>query len=95
LNFFHFPYTHLTHIQLFESRIPCECRRKYIWETSRPLGTKLKEDKYNLRLGIVGKSKLAAHAIEEIQRTDWDKTYIVQTEASSYRKYKGATYVMY
>ena len=39
-------------------------------ETSRPLGTRLREHEYNLRQGNVEKSKLAAHAIEEGHRID-------------------------
>jgi predicted GIY-YIG superfamily endonuclease len=34
-------------------RIPCECSRKYTGETSRQLSMRLKEHKYNFRLGHV------------------------------------------
>ena len=51
-------------------RIACECGGKYTRETSRPLGTRLREHEYNLRQGNVEKSKLAAHAIEEGHRID-------------------------
>ena len=34
-------------------RIPCECGRKYAEETSRPLGTRLREHKYALRLSKI------------------------------------------
>jgi hypothetical protein len=67
-------------------RIPCECGRQYAGETSRPLGTGLKEHKYNLRLGVVEKSKLAAHAVEEDHRNDWDKTDIRIKQNNSCRK---------
>jgi hypothetical protein len=48
-----------------------------------------------LRLGNVGKCKLAAHAIEEDHRIDRHKTDIVQIEPNdSYRKYKAAAYML-
>jgi hypothetical protein len=36
--------------------IPCECGRRYVRETSRPLGVRIKEHKHNLKQGLLEKS---------------------------------------
>jgi hypothetical protein len=45
--------------------IPCECGRRYIGETSRPLTVRRREHKHNLKEGYLEKSKLVQHAFEE------------------------------
>jgi hypothetical protein len=45
--------------------IPCDCCRSYIGETSRPSEVRIKEHKYNLKQGLLEKSKLAENAYEE------------------------------
>jgi hypothetical protein len=68
----------------------------YTVETNRPLGTRLKEHNYNLRLGHGEKSKLAACAIEEGHRIVCDTTHIVQIEPNSnYRKYREAARMLH
>lgn len=56
--------------------IPCECGRKYIGETGRPLAVRVREHKQNLRLGYLEKSKLAKHAFEEDHKIDWDNAKV-------------------
>jgi predicted GIY-YIG superfamily endonuclease len=56
--------------------IPCECGRSYIGETGRPLGVRLREHRYNLKEGLLEKSKLAQHAYEEGHRVGWDEARI-------------------
>ena len=46
-------------------RIPCECGREYVGETSRLLSVCIKEHKYNIRQGYFDRSKLVAHVFEE------------------------------
>jgi hypothetical protein len=43
-------------------KIPYECGRMYIGENDRPLATRLREHKYNLKEGHLTKSKLAMDA---------------------------------
>jgi len=52
-------------VSLSVSRIPCKCGREYIVETSRPLGVRIMEHKYNIRQGYFDRSKLPAHVFEE------------------------------
>jgi hypothetical protein len=46
--------------------ILCECGRSYIGETGRTLGVKLCKHKYNLKEGLLQKSKLAENAYKRI-----------------------------
>jgi len=48
------------------SRIPCTCGG----ETSRPLGVRIMEHKYNYRQGYFDRSKLPAHVSEEGYQID-------------------------
>jgi hypothetical protein len=45
--------------------ILCECGRRYSYETSRHLGVRIKEHKYNLNQSSLKELKLAKHAYEE------------------------------
>jgi hypothetical protein len=49
----------------------------------------LREYRYNLQQGHLGKSKLAQYAYEESHRVGWDDARILEIESNSrYRKYK-------
>jgi hypothetical protein len=53
------------------------------------LALRLKEHQYNLKEGLFGKSKLAAHAFEVGHMIHWDQTEILQIESNPIsRKYK-------
>jgi hypothetical protein len=65
------------------------CGRSYIGETGRPLAVRIREHKYNLKQGLLEKSKLAQHAYEEDHRVSWDKARVLEVEHNTrYRKYK-------
>jgi hypothetical protein len=69
--------------------IPCECGRSYVGETGRPLFVRIGEHKFNLKNGLLVKSKLAQHAFEELHQISWNEAKILQTEVNSrQRKYK-------
>jgi predicted GIY-YIG superfamily endonuclease len=51
--------------------IPCDCGRCYIGETSRLLEVRIREHKYDLTQGWLGKSKLAQHEYEEGHKICW------------------------
>jgi hypothetical protein len=73
--------------------IPCECGRCYIGETGRPLGVRLKEHQYNLKQGLLDKSKLAQHAYEG-HRVCWKEATVLQVESNIiWRKYKEAAHM--
>jgi hypothetical protein len=48
--------------------IPCECGRRSIGETGRPLAVRLHEHRHNIQQSLLEKSKLAQHAYEEGHR---------------------------
>jgi hypothetical protein len=74
--------------------IPCECGRSYIGETGKPLAVRLREHKYNLKEGLLEKSKLAQHAYEESPRLAWDEARILEIESNSgYTKYKESAHM--
>jgi predicted GIY-YIG superfamily endonuclease len=74
--------------------IPCECGRRYIGETSRPLTVRLREHKHNLKEGYLGKSKLAQPAFEEGDNVEWDEAEILEIENNNrYRKYKQSAHM--
>jgi predicted GIY-YIG superfamily endonuclease len=76
--------------------IPCECGRRYIGETSRPLEVRIKEHKHNLKEGLLEKSKLAQHAYEEGHRIKWDEAKAIQKKPDTiYRKYKESAHLAY
>jgi hypothetical protein len=69
--------------------IPCECGRRYIGETDRPLAVRPREHRHNLQQGLLEKSKLSQHAYEEGNRVGWDDARVLEIESNSmYRKYK-------
>jgi hypothetical protein len=71
-----------------------ECGRSYIGETGRPLAVGLREQRRNLKEGLLEKSKLAQHASEQGHKVGWDKARILDIESHSrYRKYKEATHM--
>jgi hypothetical protein len=45
--------------------IPCECGRSYTGETGRLLAMLLREHRYDLKVGLLEKSKLAQHGYKE------------------------------
>jgi predicted GIY-YIG superfamily endonuclease len=74
--------------------IPCECGRRYIGETGRPLSVRLREHRHNLKEGHLETSKLAQHAFEEGHKVDWDEARILEIESNSrYRKYKESAHM--
>ncbi|GFG33694.1 hypothetical protein Cfor_02438 [Coptotermes formosanus] len=76
-------------------RIACECGTEYIGKTGRPLNTRIRQHKYNLREGHFDKSKLASHAFEEGHKIDWINTIILQSQPNTiHRKYKEAAYML-
>jgi predicted GIY-YIG superfamily endonuclease len=74
--------------------IPCECGRRYIGETGRPMTVRIREHMHNLKQGLIEKSKLAQHAYEEGHRVNWDEARVLEIESNSrYRKYKESAYI--
>jgi hypothetical protein len=74
--------------------IPCECGRSYVGETGRPLSVRIGEHKFNLKNGLLDKSKLAQHAFEEGHQISWNETKILQIEVNSrQRKYKESAHM--
>ena len=53
--------------------IPCDCGKRYIGETCRPLQTRINEHKRNTTNREIDKSKIAEHSWEEKHRFQWDK----------------------
>jgi hypothetical protein len=59
------------------------------------LAVSLKEHQYNLKEGLCGKSKLAAHAIEVGHMIAWDQSEILQIESNPiFRKYKETAHMI-
>jgi predicted GIY-YIG superfamily endonuclease len=56
--------------------ISCECGRRYIGETGRPLAVRLRGHRHNLKEGLLEKSKLAQHVYEEGHIVGWDEARI-------------------
>jgi hypothetical protein len=70
--------------------------KRYIGETSRPLGVRIKEHKHNVKQGLPEKSKLAQHEYEESQCIKWDEAKAIQKEPNTiYRKYKESAHMAY
>jgi hypothetical protein len=65
--------------------IPCECSRSYVGETGRPLSVRIGEHKFNLKNGLLDKSKLAQHAFEEGHQISWNKAKILHLDPSGQR----------
>ena len=57
--------------------IPCECGKRYIGETCRPLQTIINEPKRNTTNGEIDKSKIAEHSWEQEHKFRWDKASII------------------
>jgi hypothetical protein len=52
------------------------------------------EHKYNIKGGLLEKSKLAQYAYEEGHRVGWDEARILEIESNSrYRKYKESAHM--
>jgi hypothetical protein len=66
-------------------KIPCDCGRCYIGETSRPLEVSIKENKYNLTQGLLEESKLAQHAYGEKRKIHvcWKEAKALQVEPNT------------
>jgi hypothetical protein len=74
--------------------IPCECGRSYVGETIRPLSVKIRENKVNLKNGLLHKSKLVQHEFEEDHQISWNEAKILQIEVNSrQRKYKESAHM--
>jgi hypothetical protein len=74
--------------------IPCQCGRSYVGETGRPLSVRIGEHKFNLKNGLLDKSKLAQYAFEEGHQISWNKAKILQIEVNSrQRKYKESAHM--
>jgi predicted GIY-YIG superfamily endonuclease len=74
--------------------IPCECGRRYIGETHRPLAMRLHKHRHNLKEGLLKKSELAQHAYE-VHMVGWNEARILEIENNSrYRKYKDSGHVV-
>ena len=58
--------------------VPCTCGKVYIGETTRRLGTCLKEHKDTCIKGFTDKSAIAKHAWMEDHPIGWDDTRILQ-----------------
>ena len=59
-------------------KIPCSCGKKYIGETKRALGTRLKEHQAATRRGEVEKSAIAEHASAEQHQPLWEEISILE-----------------
>jgi predicted GIY-YIG superfamily endonuclease len=74
--------------------ILCEYGRSYVGETGRPLSVRIWEHKFNLKNGLLDKSKLAQHAFEEGHHISWKEAKILQIEVNSrQRKYKESAHM--
>ena len=63
--------------------VPCTCGKVYIGETTRRLGTRLKEHKDACIKGFTDKSAIAEHAWTEDHPIRWDDTRILQHASRS------------
>jgi predicted GIY-YIG superfamily endonuclease len=74
--------------------IPCDCGRCYIGETSRHSEVRIKEHKYNLTQGLIGKTKLAQHAYQGGHKICWKKAKVLQIEPNiTHKKYKESVHM--
>jgi hypothetical protein len=74
--------------------ITCDCGGRYVGETGRPLPVRIGEHKFNLRNGLLDRSKLAQHAFEEGHRISWNEAKILQIEVNSrQRKYRESAHM--
>jgi hypothetical protein len=68
--------------------------RSYIGETGRPLAVRILEHTYNLKQGLLEKSKLAQLAYEEDHKVNWDEARVLEFESNSrYRKYRESAHM--
>ena len=76
--------------------IPCECGKRYIAETGRPLQTRENEYKRNTTNGEIDKSKIAERSWEQKHRFHSDKASIISKEENSrIRKLKESAFIHY
>jgi hypothetical protein len=55
---------------------------------------RIREHRYNLKQGLLEKSKLAKHAYEENHRVSWDKARVLEVEHNTrYKKYKESAHM--
>ena len=74
--------------------IPCECGKRYIGKTFRPLQRRENEQKGNTTNGEIDKSKIAEHSWEQKHRLQWDKASIISNkENSRFRKFKESAFI--
>ena len=74
--------------------LTCECGKRNIGETRRPLLTRVNEHKRNTTNGEIDKSKIAKHSWEQKHRFQWDKASIINKEANSrIRKLKESAFI--
>ena len=74
--------------------IACECGKRYIGESCRPLQTRVNEHKRNTTNGEVDKSKIAEHSWEQKHRFQRDKASIISKEENSrIRKLKESAFI--
>jgi predicted GIY-YIG superfamily endonuclease len=66
--------------------LPCECGKRYLGETGRPLGVRLAEHKKNVKEGKTNISKLAEHVWEEHHKVLWDNIEIVGRESNRLKR---------
>ncbi|KAJ8912833.1 hypothetical protein NQ315_014416 [Exocentrus adspersus] len=61
-------------------KIPCQCGKHYIGETSRPLDVRVKEHKNYVRDYQVDRSHLAKHVWDNGHQINWKQASIIQKE---------------
>ena len=79
-------------------KIPCECGKRYIGETCRPVQTRVNERKRNTTNREIDKSKIAEHSWEQKHRFQWDKASIISTgkeENARIKKLKESAFIHY
>jgi hypothetical protein len=74
--------------------ILCDCDRSYIGKTGRPIAVQLRENRHNLKEGLLEKLKLVKRACEEGHMVGWDEARILEIESNSrYMKYKESAHM--
>ena len=63
-------------------KVPCSYGKKYIGETKRALGTRIKEHQSATRRGKIEKSAIAEHAWAKQHHPIWDQTSVIEQAKS-------------